>query len=406
MAEAPGLITKIPSSSVNQICSGQVIVSLSSCVKELLENSLDSNPTSITIKLHNSGANLVEVIDDGCGIKKADRPLVCAKHATSKLTSFDDLYDDSIVNKFGFRGEALFSLANVSEEVTVTTKVDGESVAEKLFYGNNGSLKEDCTTQVARKRGTTVAIKNLFHALPVRRTDLLRRLKSQRSALFKMLQAYALVCVGIKFTVTDSAGGGGKKGGNSVQTVKLATGMSKSLNQLVSSVLGSKFHEGLADFSVDIGDLVRELGKKDGKNNLDSSEKFSITGLISKPPIGSAKTSSARDLQFYSVNGRPVDIPKFSRSISEVWRGFDNSGKKPACVLNLVLPNSMFDINLSPDKREVFLSEESSLIELLCAKLTEFWSTEDRTFVSNEVQEMSEKSIEKSRSSGGGYGSC
>ena len=311
MESVSSCINQIADSDVRQICSGQVIVSLSSCVKELIENALDASPSSISVKLYNSGADLIEVIDDGVGVQPEDRPLLCAKHATSKLSNFSDLYDDEVKNKFGFRGEALFALSNVSESVTITTRTSSEAVGQKvslfslslrfclmktrirattiqhyvyyyyyyyystnsfshllrsaqLTFDNNGKLLSDLTTQVAMKKGTTVQVKNIFASLPVRRTDLLRRLKNQRSNLFKMLQSYALQCVGVKFTVSDNKEENGKQ--KASQTVKLTTGMTSNLSQLVSSVLGTKFFEGMMSFDCNLDELMSKLNSGNGNN--------------------------------------------------------------------------------------------------------------------------------------------
>lgn len=92
---------------------------------------------------------------------------------------------------------------------------------------------------------------------------------------------------------------------------------------------------------------------------------FGIRGLVAKPPTGEGASSGARDLQFFSVNGRPVDIPNFTRAIGDAWRNFDHLGKKPAVALDVKLPNSMFDVNLSPDKREVFMADEARFCDVL-----------------------------------------
>jgi len=138
---------------------------------------------------------------------------------------------------------------------------------------------------------------------------------------------------------------------------------------------------------------------------------FRIEGLISKAPAATAGQALARDLQFFSINGRPVELPKISRSLGDVWRSYDSDGgggggggaggkggagnsassrKRPACVLSLFLPNHMYDVNLAPDKREVLLNEETMICDLIREALVELWSGQtDGTFVRNEVEAMS-----------------
>ena len=131
---------------------------------------------------------------------------------------------------------------------------------------------------------------------------------------------------------------------NAKSDVKLATSASKSLEQTISSVLGAKFLSGLCQFSVDLKDVVADIVDEASNEGGDLNEKWSqwgIDGLVSKAT--SEKNAVARDLHFFSVNSRPVELPKVSRAISEAWRSFDSSGKRPACVLRFRLPNEMYD---------------------------------------------------------------
>ena len=129
-----------------------------------------------------------------------------------------------------------------------------------------------------------------------------------------------------------------------------------------------------------------------------------VEGLISKAPKATSGQALARDLQFFSVNGRPVELPKISRLLGDVWRSFDtasaaaaaasggsaSSKKRPACILSFFLPNDMYDVNLSPDKREVLLNEETTICDLMRDALAKLWSEQtDGTFVLNEVETMS-----------------
>ena len=383
-------IQSMSSTASAKMCAGQVVTDLSSSIKELLENALDAHPKSIQIKLYDQGTTLIEVIDDGDGIMKADRPLLCAKHATSKLKSFDDLYTDdpsNSVTSFGFRGEALFSLSQLSDKISVITKTGDESVGQYLEYDKTSVLVPTATKSMARSRGTTIQIHNLFASLPVRRMDFVKRIKSQRVKLFKLLQSYAIMCTGVKFLVVDVKG---KK-----QENKLTTGTSTKLQQTIGYVLGQKFVKGMTEFSCDLKPLIQQLQKKkkEEQNHTDAIEldgDYYVKGLVSLSPTDNSD-STAREMQFFAVNGRPVDMPKMSRLLTDVWRGFDNSGKRPACVLNLCLPNSFFDVNLAPDKREVYVSDEDAICETLLAAFTDVWSNSDGHFALNEVQTMSKK---------------
>ncbi|GMH87723.1 hypothetical protein TL16_g10946 [Triparma laevis f. inornata] len=381
-------ITKIGTDSIRKIVAGQVVTDLSGAVKELLENSLDSGAKSIKINLHNQGLDKIEVIDDGTGVPPSSRPLLCEKHSTSKLQNFSDLYSDGSdkITTLGFRGEALFSLAQLSDGVIFVTKVKEESIGQKLEFGRDGKPISSKTSKIARSTGTTAIVVSLFSALPVRRVDLQRRIKSQRVKLFRMLQAYAITCVGVKIQVNDVKVVKGKGGENVKMEVKLSTGVSKKVQQTVTSVLGGKFLKGMEEFQCELDEAIKGL-----RGGLSGMEGFGVKGLVARAPTGELSNNAARDLQFFSVNGRPVDIPNFTKAISDAWRNFDTTGKKPAVVLDVKLPNSMFDVNLSPDKREVFMSDEAVFCEVMREKLMEFWGGSDGRFVSNEVEDMSKK---------------
>lgn len=341
MKESSGIIKPIDQVEVRRIVAGQAITDLASCVKELVDNALDAGATTIQIKLFNQGFDAIEVSDNGTGVAPENRPLLAEKHATSKLREFSDLFEEGN-STLGFRGEALFCLANISESLCVTTRYEDEPVGKKLWYNKDGKLDESKTSEAARSVGTTVTVSKLYHSLPVRRVDMKKRLKSQRSRLIKILQGYAILTVGTRFNVIDV--NEGNKGVKKIET-KLATSASKSLRQTVSSVLGVKFLSGLCEINIDISQCFTHLGNaEDDEVASDScTQLWTITGLVSNAP-STTNSSAARDLQFFSVNGRPVELPKVSRVLSDAWRAFDSSdSKRPACILQLSLPNREFD---------------------------------------------------------------
>ena len=249
-AEADGIIVPIAEDTVERIVAGQAVSDLSGAVKELIDNALDAGASSINIKLVNQGLDVIEVSDDGGGVPKTSRPLLAMKHATSKIRTFDDLYRDTHSGQnLGFRGEALFCLANLSENLVVSTRTDKDEVGEKLEFGINGYVRDGSVTAIPRKVGTTVSVVKLFHSLPVRRTDLMRRIKAQRARLMKMMQGYAILCLGVRFNLIDVVGSNNSSSSAAKKLaksdVKLQTSeRSVRFEETVSSVLGSKFLSG------------------------------------------------------------------------------------------------------------------------------------------------------------------
>jgi DNA mismatch repair protein PMS2 len=173
-----------------------VIVDFSSAAKELIENSLDAGATSIEVRFRNYGLDSLEVIDNGSGISPENYDSIALKHFTSKLTSYSDLDN---VTTFGFRGEALSSLCALSDFTVVTATENEAPKGTKLEFENSGKVKSK--SMVAAQKGTSVTVSGLFKNLPVRRRELERNVKRDYSKVLNLLQAYASVCVGVKFSV-------------------------------------------------------------------------------------------------------------------------------------------------------------------------------------------------------------
>ena len=187
-------IKAIDKTSVHKICSGQVILDPSSALKELVENALDAGGTKVEVRLKECGLDMLEVIDNGSGIKPEDYASLAGKHTTSKLADFGDLMS---LNTFGFRGEALSSLCAISATVVIQTRTAEQAVGTKLIYDSNGTLVS--TESCAREVGTTVTLTDLFTSLPVRHKDFHKNKPREFQRLVRKLQQYAVVNNGTRF---------------------------------------------------------------------------------------------------------------------------------------------------------------------------------------------------------------
>ena len=394
-------IRSIPADSVQRIVAGQAICDLSSAVKELVDNALDAGSKSInseypsanylclgflrratshslvlylpafTVRLFNKGLDIIEVSDDGWGVPLQSRPFLATPHATSKIANFQEIY--STVSSMGFRGEALYSLANLSTNLIVATRTETDTMAQKMEFDKDGKCK-DSVTDMPRKRGTTVAVVGLLNAIPVRRRDLEQRIQQHRSKLVTVMQGYAIFSTGVRINVMDMV----KQKRNIRESTLLATAFNnKSLQDTVSSVLGTKFLASMTPIAVDLSDIVQEPNEKS------STTQWRIEGMVST--AGLAKERGVRQCQYFAINRRPVDLPKLSRALNECWRAFC-SDRSPSCVIQLVLPNFAYDINLSPDKRMVLLMHETEICQVLQKALTDLWSNQtDGKFQANEL---------------------
>ncbi|KAG7699743.1 hypothetical protein KL930_001624 [Ogataea haglerorum] len=364
-------LTQIGTADVHKITSGQVIIDISTASKELLENSLDAGASQVTITFKNHGIDSIEVSDNGTGIDEEDFDGICMKHCTSKLRKFEDV---ASVRTLGFRGEALGSLCAVARvDITTSTK-NIQPRAYKLEYDQQGNLKNKQT--VSRSCGTTVLISDIFRTLPVRKTDLMKNGRREFQKAVTLLQSYALIKVGLRLVVQHIDSRGRK-------SVLLATSGSQHLRSNVLSVFGANGMAGLepVDFQLNISARFRLKA---------CDMLLGVRGYLSNCSFG--KGRSATDRQFWFVNGRPVKLPQFSKALTDVYKTF-NHLQCPVILLDLELDPQFIDVNVTPDKRTVFLHNETAIMEALKERVTEIFSGQDMSIPKSQL------TVERSRNS-------
>ena len=296
---------------INQIAAGEVIERPASVVKELAENSLDAGAARIDIDVEQGGMRLIRVRDDGAGIAADDLVLALAPHATSKIASFEDL---TRVASFGFRGEALASIASVSR-TGITSRRAGETRALRLESGPNASPQP-----AAHPVGTTVEVRDLFHAVPARR-KFLRSERTEFGHIDELVRALALVRPDVEFRLTHN--------GKPVRILKAAADAASQLAR--------------------IGEL---LGDAFAANCL--RIEHAAAGLRLEGWIGSPTASRAQaDQQYFHVNGRVVRDRSVAHAVRQAYADVLFHGRHPAFVLFLELDPAAVDVNVHPAKREV-----------------------------------------------------
>ncbi|XP_023374397.1 mismatch repair endonuclease PMS2 isoform X1 [Otolemur garnettii] len=345
-------IKPIDQKSVHQICSGQVVLSLSTAVKELVENSVDAGATNVDVRLKDYGVDLVEVSDNGCGVEEENFEGLTLKHHTSKIQEFADLTQ---VETFGFRGEALSSLCALSD-VTISTCHTSAKVGTRLMFDHNGKIVQK--TPYPRPRGTTVSVQQLFYTLPVRHKEFQRNIKKEYAKMVQVLHAYCIISAGIRISCTNQLGQGKR------QPVVCTSG-SSSIKENIGSVFGQKQLQSLIPFvQLPPSDSVCEeygLSCSDALHNL-----FYVSGFISQCAHGIGRSST--DRQFFFINRRPCDPAKVSRLVNEVYHMY-NRHQYPFVVLNISVDSECVDINVTPDKRQILLQEEKLLLAVLKTSL-------------------------------------
>ncbi|KAF9530775.1 histidine kinase-like ATPase [Crepidotus variabilis] len=343
-------IRAIDQVTINNITAGQVVIDLQTAVKELLENSIDAGATNIEVRFKQYGLSGLEVLDNGSGIAPENHKGIALKHHTSKLSSFSDL--DS-VSTFGFRGEALSSLCVLCGGATVTTATASmEPKATCLVVDITGKVIKQ--SSVARPRGTTVSLTKLFSSLAVRRKEFERNIKREFGKALALLTAYALgPCAsgtGIRLTVSNQPDKGQK-------TTPIKTLGEPSFRSSLTALWGNKAEENIVDMDFSF-EVERERIKRSQSQDLGSIP-IRVRGLMSKFAIGCGRTG--KDRQFLYVNGRPCDLPKVAQAINDTYRTF-NANQLPFILADFILPTDTYDVNVSPDKRSIFLHSEANLI--------------------------------------------
>uniref|UniRef100_A0A146KSI0 Mismatch repair endonuclease PMS2 n=1 Tax=Lygus hesperus TaxID=30085 RepID=A0A146KSI0_LYGHE len=359
-------IKAIDRTTVHRICSGQVVLTLGIAVKELVENAIDAGATTVEVKLREYGSELVEVSDNGHGVHPDNFEGLTLKHHTSKLREFSDLTG---VETFGFRGEALSSLCALSE-LSVSTRHKSLSCGSSLKFDRNGCILEN--TPCARQVGSTVSLANIFHTLPVRHKEFHRNLKKEFTKMLQLLYAYCIVSTGVRITCTNQT----KK---SNKHVVVATQGNTTVKGNVSCIFGAKQLASLMELKMTLPppEVLDEL-----KIDEQACSVFQLDGLVSSCAHGSGR--SAPDRQFYFINSRPCDPSKISKVVNEVYHQY-NIHQYPFVYLNIKVSRDSVDVNVTPDKRQLFLDNEKVLISIVKASLERIYKSIPSTFTLNNI---------------------
>lgn len=302
------------------IAAGEVVERPSSVIKELVENSIDSGATAITVEIQDGGVTMMRVTDNGSGIMRDDVRNAFKRHATSKVREKDDL--DSI-GTLGFRGEALASICAVAK-VELLTKADADDVGTHYkIEGGDEVLMEDSGCP----RGTTFIVRNIFYNVPAR-MKFLKKNTSESTAVAAVVDKIALSHSDIAFTFIRDH----KK--------VLATAGDGVEKNCIYSVLGREF----------------ALNAVPVKYELDN---IRVTGYVTKPQFARA----SRSMQNFFINGRFVKSRTAMAALEEACKGMVMVGKFPGCVLHIEMPYELVDVNVHPAKIEVRFVNERPVFE-------------------------------------------
>lgn len=309
----------------NKIAAGEVVEKTMNVVKELVENSIDAKSSEITIKLIDSGVKEIEVSDNGIGMDREDAVMAFSRHATSKLKNLDDLF---YIESLGFRGEALPSIASVSNVCLKTS--NGETGTLVTLEGGENIKVSSCDLQ----EGTTITVSDLFYNTPVR-LKYLKNLYVELSNIVEYVDKMALSYPDIKFCLINN------------DKVLLRTDGSGDLLKVIYQIYGA--------------DVTKKMISISGEN-----DDYYISGFISYPEV----TKSNRNGITTLVNGRVIKNNELNKIIIDSYHTYIPKDKFPIVVLNIDVDPILIDINIHPTKMDIKFSKMDTLKELVTDLVT------------------------------------
>ena len=318
----------LPRNIADMIAAGEVVQRPASVVKELMENAVDAGADQVSVTVTDAGRTLIQVIDNGSGMSPDDAVLCFERHATSKIATAEDLQD---ITTFGFRGEALASIAAVSDVVLRTRREEDEVGVEVEITGS----EHVSTREVAAPKGSNFAVRNLFYNIPARR-KFLKSDNVEFRHIVEEFQRVALTRPDIAFTLMHN--------GRDIHVLKKA----KSLKFRVTDLLGAQLVGEVMDIEADTS-LVR------------------IHGFVGRPE--SAKKTLGN--QFLFVNGRYFRSPYLHKAVMKAYESLIPEGTTPSYFIFLEVDPSTIDVNIHPTKTEIKFEEDSVIFQTLFACVRE-----------------------------------
>ena len=321
------IIQLLPDSVANQIAAGEVIQRPASVVKELVENSVDAGSTLIKIYVKDGGRNLIQVIDNGCGMSDTDARLAFERHSTSKIRNADDLFE---IRTMGFRGEALASIAAVAN-VTLKTRQSGNDIGTSIEISGSQVVTQ---SQEACPDGVNIIVKNLFFNVPARR----KFLKSNITELKHIINEFQKIAIAhpdIEFFLSH----------NDSEIYNLPK---SNIKQRIIHIFGKSINQNLTTLSTDTSLVI-------------------LKGFIGKPEY--AKKTFGE--QFFFINNRYMRHPYFHRAVMNAYEKILQPDSIPSYFIFMEADPKTIDINIHPTKTEIKFEDEQAIFQIVKAAVKE-----------------------------------
>lgn len=314
--------------TIDKIAAGEVIERPSSVVKELVENSIDAKASAITVEIKDGGSSLIRITDNGCGIEQSQVPMAFLRHSTSKIRSVEDLL---CVSSLGFRGEALSSIAAVSQ-VELITKTPPDLFGAR--YVIEGS-KEKSFEEIGAPDGTTFLVRNLFYNTPARR-KFLKTAQTEAGYVHALIERLALSRPDISFKFISN------------DQIKLQTSGNSSVKDVIYQVYGR-----------DVAASLMELQEENGL--------FEVNGFLGTPAVSRGN----RNFENYFINRRYIKSMLIAKSLEDAYKNFLMQHQYPFCVLYFSLDSKFLDVNVHPAKMELRFHQSGEIYQKLFACIRE-----------------------------------
>lgn len=318
----------LDTNTANQIAAGEVVEKPASVVKELVENALDAGADKIEVTIFAGGTEYIRVTDNGCGMSEADAKMAVLRHATSKLTKAEDLLS---LNTLGFRGEALPSIASVSN-FTLLTRPESEEFATSVHIDGGENTE---VTASGGSTGTTVIVENLFFNVPARR-KFLKTVSTEGRYISELLTRLALSRPDVRFKLVNN------------DKEVLSTPGDGDLEHAIKALYGKNVAENLLEVSL-------------------NDPKVRVSGYIGKPTL----LKGTRQWQTFFVNGRCIGSKMLSKAMDHAYQSQIPKSGFPFAVINLKVDTASVDVNVHPQKSEIKFSDDSLIYKAMYKALTD-----------------------------------
>lgn len=320
------MIRLLDQNTIDKIAAGEVIERPSAVVKELVENAIDSGANAVTVEIKEGGISFIRITDNGCGIPRKDIPLAFQRHATSKISNIEDLL---CIKSLGFRGEALSSIAAVSQVELITKDSDSLTGCRYEIHGGEEITNEE----IGCPDGTTFIVRNLFYNTPARK-KFLKTKTTEGGYISEILLRFTLSHPEIRFKF-------------------IWDGKTKIQTSGNGNVKDNIYHQYGADITKVLLPVdVSRYGMK-------------LTGFIGKPEL----SRGTRSFMNYFINGRYIKSPVVQKAIEMAYNGFTMTNRFPFTALFLSIDSACLDVNVHPTKMEVRFTNQEEVFELFCTGL-------------------------------------